>query len=338
MIELKTPGGFAVEVPELIEEDRTPRFSIDDLAAARKHYDEEGYVLLSGLLSGADCDLIRGVWDREVKPFKGFIYRQTTGKAERHQKNAQNWIMNPVINLQSLDSRVFPEIKEAVISRFLTADGVSKAFGALFDQPYKIIQSMYFEGHNGSPEHQDTYYSDSINQGAICAAWAALEDIAADAGRLFLCPRSHRVFIPNEIPDADSIGDHSKYIELVRSILRERGFEFRAPALQKGDTLFWNARTIHGAFKGTSTSRSRSSLTCHAIPAADPLQQLQRKVILPKTRNIRGVEIFSPKDQELRVNRVILNVEARFPVAFHFAKRKMASAMVRRRLRKSRTS
>lgn len=40
-----------------------------------------------------------------------------------------------------------------------------------------------------------------------------------------------------------------------------------APALAKGDVLFWNSRTIHGSLATRDTGRSRKSLTAHYLPS-----------------------------------------------------------------------
>ena len=54
-----------------------------------------------------------------------------------------------------------------------------------------IVQSMYFEGNSVTWEHQDSYYLDDEITGTMIAGWIALEDIECDAGRFFICPKSH---------------------------------------------------------------------------------------------------------------------------------------------------
>lgn len=105
MISLKTPRGLPVEVPETLDDDPSPRFTLADSAAARAYYEANGYVIFRDLFSQPTCDEMRGLWDREIKPYKGYIYRQATARAETHVKNANGWIMNPILNLQSVDPR-----------------------------------------------------------------------------------------------------------------------------------------------------------------------------------------------------------------------------------------
>ena len=54
-------------------------------------------------------------------------------------------------------------------------------------------------------------------------------------------------------------------------MIREQGLVCRAPALSKGDVLFWAAKTIHGSLRTTQPTRSRRSFTAHFIPDAEPL-------------------------------------------------------------------
>jgi phytanoyl-CoA hydroxylase len=43
--------------------------------------------------------------------------------------------------------------------------------------------------------------------------------------------------------------------------------EIHAPALNKGDVLFWNSGTVHGSLKTINPNYSRKSLTAHYLPS-----------------------------------------------------------------------
>lgn len=47
----------------------------------------------------------------------------------------------------------------------------------------------------------------------------------------------------------------------------EHSSRIYAPALRKGDVLFWNSRTIHGSMPTRDDGFSRKSLTAHFLPA-----------------------------------------------------------------------
>ena len=109
---------------------------------------------------------------------------------------------------------------------------------------------MYFEGNSATWEHQDTYYLDAEKLGGMSAAWVALEDISAKAGRFFICPGSHK----NRDRKAKQGNEYCRqsfaaYIEKIVGIMKEQNMEIRAPLLEAGDVLFWHARTMHGSLK-----------------------------------------------------------------------------------------
>ena len=158
---------------------------------ACKYYKENGYVVLKKIFSTNNCDALINSWNEEVKPFKGFIYRQATAKLEKNIFNGQNWVMNPILNLQSLNPKYFHNLRSnfenIIASNKDLADFINFLIG---DRP-AIVQSMYFEGNSATWEHQDSYYLDDEKTGTMLAGWVALENIKADAGRFFVCPKSH---------------------------------------------------------------------------------------------------------------------------------------------------
>jgi len=56
MVELSTPRGLKVLVPERPDEDPSPMFSYDNGAKLNRYYDEHGYVVIRSALPGAACD------------------------------------------------------------------------------------------------------------------------------------------------------------------------------------------------------------------------------------------------------------------------------------------
>lgn len=321
MIELMTPRGLPVSVPETLSEGPTARFRPDQLDEISHYYEEHGYVVVSGVVDGERCAGLRELWEKQVKTTRQFIYRQATAKAERHVYNAQGWVMNPILNLQSVDPRRLGEFRRYATENILTAPLLKRVFEALLGDTPKIVQSMYFEGNSATWEHQDSYYLDSENVGKMAAAWIALEPIEAEAGRFFVCPGSHRLELERHGFENNIADNHDKYIEGVVAKVRELGLEIRAPRLETGDVLFWNAWTIHGSLDSQHESRSRSSVTCHAIAARDRFLQLQLRPMNVETDVVNGVHIYRPKDLARLRNRLILWVESRFPRQFYWLKR-----------------
>jgi len=320
MIKLQTPRGLSVNVPETRDEDQSPHFEVHDRRAIAAYYAANGYVIVRGVVPQGDCDRIRLLWEQEVKPDCGFMYRQATAKAERHERNAQGWIMNPILNLQSVDPTKFGRFRDFAIGQILTSPQLASVFETLLGESPKIVQSMYFEGNSATWEHQDSYYLDSEDVGRMGAAWIALEDISATAGRFFVCPESSKI-APEEHGPANNIAsNHEVYIQSVVSLVRDLGLEIRAPMMEMGDVLFWNSWTIHGSLDSQDDVHSRSSITCHAIPASHRFLQLQSRLFDLETSTVNGVQVYQPKNLAKMKNRVVFWVESHFPGLFYFIK------------------
>lgn len=328
MIALQTPRGLSVAVPEIAAEDPSQRFAPDELDAIRAYYLENGYAVVRGVVSADSCTAMRRLWDEQVKTFDGFIYRQTTARAEKHCLNTNGWVMNPVLNLQSLDPRRLGEVRRFACERVLTAPALVRVFTALLGDLPKIVQSMYFEGNSATWEHQDTYYLDSEFSGRMAGAWIALEPIAAEAGRFFVCPHSHKLELDRHSLENNIADNHEVYIASVVEKIRQQGLAIRAPRLETGDVLFWNSRTIHGSLDSQHASSARSSVTCHAIPAQDRFKQMQSRIIEVPTDRINGVEIYRPKDLAHWRNRLVLWIESRFPGPFYRLKQYAIRSLV----------
>jgi phytanoyl-CoA hydroxylase len=326
MFQIPAPTGDPVEIPASGEEDR-PYFETLD-AGARDYLEEQGYVVLRGLLTATDCAAIRHAFAEEVKSYPGFLYRQATARAERNEVNADGHVMNPLLNLQDLDALRFGQLRRRALDAF-TAPGVTAALRAVFGEDPKLVQSMYFEGNAETWAHQDTYYLDSERVGTMVAAWIALEDIHPGAGRFYVYAGSHRIDLAKNGGDFDVAFHHDRYKKLIVSVIREHRLELRAPALAAGDVLFWNAKTIHGSLRTHGTHNSRQSLTAHYIPRSHRFLQLQSRIKPLALTEHNGILVHCPKDQRRLQNRVTLFVESRFPAPFYLAKRLAVKAATR---------
>lgn len=331
MLSLTTPRGLPVQVPEDLAEDKSPRFLASELEAIKSYYQLHGYVVVKSVFSSEVCDTQRGLWEEEVKPFKGFIYRQATAKAEKHELNQNNWVMNPILNLQSVNPTKFPRFRKFATESILASPALKSLFSTLLGEPPKVVQSMYFEGNSATWEHQDSYYLDSEVPGEMVAAWIAMEDIAPRAGRFFVCPGSHRIKLEEHGATNNIAEHHEVYISSVVEKIAALDLEIRAPALKKGDILFWNSWTIHGSLDSQDTLFSRSSITCHAIPASRRFLQHQYRLMDLKTESVGGTLIYRPKDLRLMRNKLVFALESHFPAAFYKAKKAAVKYLVSRK-------
>jgi len=326
MFTIAAPTGGAVSIPESAREDREYFTAFD--SAAKEYLAAEGYVVVRKLIDPAVCAAIREAFALEIKSYGGFLYRQTTARAERNRFNPLGHVMNPLLNLQDLDPERFARLRERTLKVF-TAPVVTAALRQQFGEDPKLVQTMYFEGNSATWAHQDTYYLDSEHIGSMVAGWFALEDIHPGAGRFFIYPRSHLVDVRKNGGDFDIAFHHDRYKALVVDVIKRNGLEMRAPALEAGDVLFWAAKTIHGSLGTLQTERTRQSLTAHYIPKSHRYLSLQSFYKPLRLHEHDGIQVHCPKNQALLRNRMTLLVESYLPGPFYLAKRLAVKAATR---------
>ncbi|MEM6405294.1 MAG: hypothetical protein AAF669_01675 [Pseudomonadota bacterium] len=83
MIQLKTPHGLPVQVPEHDAEDPSKKFTKYQVSEAKDYYEKFGYVVLRNVIKTEDCIDATRLRAEEVKPSSEFVYRQATAKAEK---------------------------------------------------------------------------------------------------------------------------------------------------------------------------------------------------------------------------------------------------------------
>jgi phytanoyl-CoA hydroxylase len=326
MFAIHSPTGSCTAIPESPIEDRE-YFSVLD-NRARQYLEEEGYVVVRRLIAPSACAAIRAAFKNEVKSYPGFLYRQTTARAEVNQFNAHGHVMNPLLNLLDLDAKRFASLRRHTLDAFTSA-GIVAALRSVFGQDPKLTQTMYFEGNSATWAHQDTYYLDSEKIGTMVAAWIALEDIHPGAGRFFVYPHSHRIDLAKNGGDFNIAFHHDRYKKLIIGLIERQGLQMRAPALAAGDVLFWKSKTIHGSLATEGTTETRQSLTAHYIPKSHRFLQLQSRIKPLSLSEHNGIQVHCPKDQGRLHNRVTLFVESRLPGPFYFAKRLAVKAATR---------
>jgi phytanoyl-CoA hydroxylase len=321
------PDGRMVTVP--LSADAAPTYpDWNDGRALREYYDEHGYVVVRGLISTELCDVARAAFASQVKPYPGLLYRQATAELEAHRLTEHGYMLNSILNIQDLDRRRFSRFRDGGLA-LITHQRTQRVINALMGEPGKVVQTMYFEGNPATWAHQDTYYLDSAQIGRMVAAWFAVEDIHAGAGRFFVYPQSHKIDMVKNGGDFDIAFSHDRYKQLVIDIIRKHGLECRAPALRKGDVLLWSAKTIHGSLDTTHPEHSRASFTAHYIPESTEFLQWQSRIKPLRLKRVNGVLVHHPKDQSELRNRAIAYVEGSFPQAFRMAKR-LATKIVTR--------
>jgi phytanoyl-CoA hydroxylase len=314
-----TPTGASLVVP-ITRADDFAYFRIDQIDEIRRYYADYGYVVIRDLIPKEVCRTARQHFEQEVKPFKGFIYRQASANPERNAFSADGFMMNPILNVQSMDPRAFPHFRHSALS-VITHPNLQRAVHLLFGEPGKVVQSMYFEGNPATWPHQDTYYLDAEEIGRMTAAWISVEDIAPGAGRFFTYPKSHLLDLPKNGGNQDLAFNHARYKQRVLEMISRYGLECRAPALGEGDVLLWASKTIHGSLQTTQPLVSRSSFTAHFIPESSRFLHWQSRFKKLNLQTIGGINVHKPKDLANRGSRGVFWVETTFPRAFRLVKK-----------------
>jgi phytanoyl-CoA hydroxylase len=281
----KTKEGLPVQVET--EPGAGPDWHDDD--AFGSHYRGQGYAIARGLIPAALADEVVAAFQSEVKQYPGPILRQLSTRMEEHRFSPEGHMTNPILSVQDLAEDRFAAFRRSSLA-VLTHENVQRVLRNLAGEPVTCVESMYFESSaRGTITHADGHFMDASVPGTMTAAWYALEDIHAGAGRFYLLPESQ--LLGTEAPrfahlrsfweqygalsekTARTFQGNSEEtnaalrIEHARLLARGlAGVSFYAPALEKGDVVLWSARVLHGSLKPDEPGHSRSSLTAHYIP------------------------------------------------------------------------
>jgi phytanoyl-CoA hydroxylase len=317
---ISSPNGIEITIPVEVEEASDPYPGLARPAGIKAYFDEHGYVVVRKLIPSGLCDAAREAFVAEVRPYDGHIYRQATANPEKNLFSERGFVLNSILNIQDLNRAQFPRFRDAGLS-IITHRGLHDAANALLSEEGTVVQSMYFEGNPVTWAHQDTYYLDSTDLGRMVGAWIAVEDIQPGAGRFFVYPGSHRIDMKKNGGDFDIAFNHERYKRLVLDVVARHRLECRAPAMRKGDVLFWSSKTVHGSLITTQGEFSRASFTVHVIPRSKGFLQFQSRERSLRLREINGVPVHCPKDQNRLVSRAVFLAETTFPRLFQAIKK-----------------
>ena len=328
LFRIPAPHGGEINIPVRVDDASDSYLALERNGGTKAFYDQNGYVVVRNVIPAALCDAARDAFASEVRDFDGFIYRQASANPERNQLTGRGYVLNSILNIQDLGRAQFPHFRNAGLE-VITHKALHEASNALLGEPGTIVQSMYFDGNPATWAHQDTYYLDSVDLGHMVGAWIAVEDIEPGAGRFYVYPGSHRIDMKKNGGDFDIAFNHDKYKQLVLDVIASHGLECRAPALRKGDVLFWSSKTIHGSLGTAQEEHSRASFTSHVIPGSRGFLQFQSIEKTLRLQEINGIRVHCPKDQNNAFNRAVLRVETAFPRAFQAVKRAAVKLVTR---------
>lgn len=228
----------------------------------KQYYDENGYYIFRQLIPGYLIDKLLEEYKTNILPSKAPFFRQSSNKWESHKISNHGYAEESFLNVHDYPN--YPAFCDAAKTIFCSPE-VKKALAEITGyEEHNLVQSMLFDMNTATPAHQDWYYLDSMPPGHLLAGWFALEDIQEEAGRFYVLPKSN--MLDMELTE-DEKASNGPYLKKVKGYLDSHLSEVSAPALQKGDVLFWNSRTIHGSLPTQNPQYSRKSLTAHYLPS-----------------------------------------------------------------------
>lgn len=232
---------------------------VQNLSNQAEHYQKNGYVVFEGLIPHSKIDEFVRCFENEIVPTKAKFYRQSTNVYDSNRMTVAGHVIQSFLDIHNY--KKFPGFRLLALDIFFSKALLSALKEVTGSDQHNLMQSMLFDANAVSPPHQDWWYLDTVPHGNLLGSWIALEDIYEDAGRFYVIPGSHHVKVHKEnMP-------HSKWLGEVKRYFDENRTKVSAPALKKGDVLFWNSRTVHGAFPTSNPARSRRSLTAHFMPS-----------------------------------------------------------------------
>ncbi|MCC6278858.1 MAG: phytanoyl-CoA dioxygenase family protein [Oligoflexia bacterium] len=227
----------------------------------RDYYSEHGYVVVPQVIPSQLVDRLLNQYKKEILNSKYPFFRQSTGRYEPNAFTEHGFVKQSFLDIH--DMAPFPEFAEAARQVFFSPELIGALRGVTTEAEFNLMQTMMFDANTATVPHQDWWYLDSIPLGQMTAAWIALEDIDEKAGRFFVIPKTLDVDLLGQELDLP----HSEWLKRMKKYFDQNRDRVVAPALKKGDVIFWNSRTIHGALETIDPSFSRKSLTAHFIPS-----------------------------------------------------------------------
>ena len=262
---IRGPMGDVIEVPI----DPVPDLPSDVKTATegRAHFDEQGYVVLRGLLDPARCETIVRTFASEVRPWTGALPRYPTSAVEPSRYDARGRIENGLMGAHRWPEPALAAFTK-VVGDVVAPDGeVARAASVLIGGPAVLVDTFYFELNGNTTPHRDIDFLPSAEK--IVVMWMAFEDIAPGAGRLYVYPGTHRGHSP--------VGAHSMvtddYSRINLEASRRCGSPCTAPAMARGDVIAFNGAMVHGSLETRDSGSTRHSLTAHFAPAHAKIQR-----------------------------------------------------------------
>lgn len=267
------------------------------------YFKKNGYVVCPKLISPDKIDQLLKLYQEYVVPSKSLFFRQNTNRYEANHINRFGHVIQSFLDVH--DYQEIPEFSTCAKEIFCSNE-IHQALNEITGSSgCNLMQTMFFDANTETQPHQDCWYLDSVPGGYLLAAWIALEDIEEEAGRFFVLPRTNTVDLHSDTPNLS----HSQWLERIQDYVDSHQDLLYAPALKKGDVLFWNSHTIHGALPTINHHYSRKSLTAHYLPSEYSFGNLFVRKENIRYKKFNGVQYYRNQPDYSLVNQLKFRIK-----------------------------
>lgn len=234
----------------------THPISTDSLNATQKRqFDEEGYCVVRGLWTAAEIAAMEAYFE-EFKVHGPKIFSGPQGRVGYDE----------VDKTKSQVRAMHPHRHSAKALQWLIHPPVAAVLEALFGCPPLGAQTMYYykpPGSKGQGMHQDNFYLLASPHECI-AAWTAVDSADLDNGCLYVVPGSHKgeIYCP-DTKDQRWMGYGDSHISKF-----PRGTKPVPVPVQRGETMFFGGKLIHGSGPNRTMDRNRRTFIGHYVSQA----------------------------------------------------------------------
>lgn len=228
-----------------------------------QHYDEEGYLVLPGLLNDRDMEPARDAMNEKVSEIIDQLQAEGRIASKLEDRPFESRLAEAFANLGEVDFLKYgagwrdrrpgyfylmsnPKIVDAVESLI---------GGEIFSNPvYNVRPKVPKVAAGAVPWHQDKSYWPDANSNPVITVWIALVDATLENGCLHLLPRTHRTkFLSWHTTDvAFKAAANATYREVDAEHIS--GSKVLPIPLPSGGAILFNDRCVHMSTPNNSTS------------------------------------------------------------------------------------
>jgi len=207
-------------------------------------FNEKGYSILQGYLSGKEVD--------EINSELELLLQQK--KVKRLYNNKIMFAIHSSKLLRNIGNN--EQLKEVLF--------------ALLGGNAILFQSINFMRGSEQASHSDSIHMTTYPLGGLLGVWIALEDITEDNGPLHYYPGSQK--LPYYLnADYDNEGNsfllgnksYTEYEHMINGKIKTLNLKKEIFKAKKGDLLIWHANLFHGGEPHSDKTKTRKSMVLH---------------------------------------------------------------------------